>query len=545
MGKIKATASRTLIRVLAVFLALGVVMGGILPTKAYATEDEVRATANGVMKFNWYIDDEGWSRGSCFLINDNTVITAYHCTMFSSYELEQMGLSGTDVRELREHTTYTVNVNRDVQIGATLINYSEEQDFAILRLDQSIAGYTPLAIRDSSTVQAAEPVYAVGFPANSDLKVINSYTAEDVTFKSGIVSKTEGIYQGMTADLFVVNGYFLQSNCAISGGDSGGPMVDANGNVVGINVMGDDNFYFAVASDKVTEVLTTLKIKYTPAGEVPTLTTTPAPAPSTTTYSLDFSKLSSAISAAQAVNAGDYTSESYAALSSALAAAQEAQSLTLSDPTDEAAYKAAQQQIDDAAAALTAAQSGLAAKASGPNMAVIGGIAAAVAAAAAAIAFALTRKKAAPAPAPAPAAAPAPTPTPAPAPVATPAPAPVAEEPGTTVLGADDAATTVLTEDVNGGTLTRMSTNETININRSELNLGRERSSVDYCLEGNTNIGRVHARLIVRDGQVFIVDNNSTNGTFVNNAKLRPGQEQPLKSGDIIRLADEKFRYNI
>ena len=114
----------------------------------------------------------------------------------------------------------------------------------------------------------------------------------------------------------------------------------------------------------------------------------------------------------------------------------------------------------------------------------------------------------------------------------------------TTVLGSDDPATTLLSENIDGGKLTRMSTNETITINRSELSLGRERRSVDYCLEGNSNIGRVHARLIVRDGSTYIVDNNSTNGTYVNNTKLRAGVEQVLNSGDIVRLADEKFRYD-
>ena len=119
-----------------------------------------------------------------------------------------------------------------------------------------------------------------------------------------------------------------------------------------------------------------------------------------------------------------------------------------------------------------------------------------------------------------------------------------ADDPATTVLGADDPATTVLSENIDGGSLVRMSTNDTIAINRSELSLGRERRSVDYCLEGNSNIGRVHARLVVRDGSTYIIDNNSTNGTYVNNTKLRAGVEQVLKSGDIIRLADEKFRYD-
>jgi pSer/pThr/pTyr-binding forkhead associated (FHA) protein len=77
------------------------------------------------------------------------------------------------------------------------------------------------------------------------------------------------------------------------------------------------------------------------------------------------------------------------------------------------------------------------------------------------------------------------------------------------------------------------------------MTLGRERKSVDYCLTGNGNIGRVHARIVVRDDKVYIVDNNSTNGTYVNNTKLRAGQEQLLHNGDIVKLADEKFRYSL
>ena len=116
--------------------------------------------------------------------------------------------------------------------------------------------------------------------------------------------------------------------------------------------------------------------------------------------------------------------------------------------------------------------------------------------------------------------------------------------PETTVLGGDSAETTVLNQSAHGGTLTRMSTNETITINSADFSIGRERNKVSYCLEGNTSISRLHARIVVRNGNVYLIDNNAANGTYVNGVKSRSGQEVQLKSGDIIMLADEKFRYN-
>ena len=116
-------------------------------------------------------------------------------------------------------------------------------------------------------------------------------------------------------------------------------------------------------------------------------------------------------------------------------------------------------------------------------------------------------------------------------------------DPATTVLDDGAEGTTILGEQIEGGTLLRMSNNEQIQITRSEMSIGRERKSVDYCLEGNGNIGRVHARIVVRDGVTYVVDNNSTNGTYVNNTKLRSGQEQKLNSGDIVKFADEKFKF--
>lgn len=599
MSNIDKGLRRAFAGIVALILTLGVAIAAFTPQLAYAGEDAVRAVGDGVFKINLsytykFTDSEGQalrdeygnvtdiemknvSRGSAFLINEDTVLTCYHCVMLSDEEIATLKGLGVNTNKFLKSFKYTVTVSGDVEIPCKLVNQSKEEDWAILKLDQTVGGTTPLMLRDSSTVQAADSVWTVGFPGNSEAgQVINTYRPDDVTIRNGRVNKPESIMQfGLLCDSplsymvgepvyfnYYVNGYFLQTDCAISGGDSGGPMVDDNGYVVGINE-GSGDYYYGVAIDEVTKVLDRLQIEYTPApgpfgngggnGGGTEGGTTPTTEGTEGGLSLkNLTELSSAITAAETLAASGtdvYTPESLSALNAAIDEAKTASALTVAEDDDEAAVAEKQGQIDSALEKLKTAQAGLQKQPEnkGINPAVIGAIAAAVIAAVAALVFALTRKKKpepVAAPTPAPAAAPAPTPTPAPANVQAQPAAIVEDEPGTTVLTDDDPATTVLAEEVDGGSLTRMSTNERIDINRSEITLGRERRSVDYCLEGNSNIGRVHARILVRDGVVYIVDNNSTNGTFVNNAKLRPGLEQQLKSGDIVRLADEKFRYN-
>jgi hypothetical protein len=50
-----------------------------------------------------------------------------------------------------------------------------------------------------------------------------------------------------------------------------------------------------------------------------------------------------------------------------------------------------------------------------------------------------------------------------------------------------------------------------------------------------------HARLYDRDGHVYIEDLNSTNGTYVNGARVHAQQE--LRPGDVIRIGDAELRF--
>ena len=78
---------------------------------------------------------------------------------------------------------------------------------------------------------------------------------------------------------------------------------------------------------------------------------------------------------------------------------------------------------------------------------------------------------------------------------------------------------------------------------RGELYLlGKSEEVSDICISSPA-VSRLHARLLW-DGKTYrILDLNSRNGTFRNEALLNPGMAYPLSSGDTLRLADRSFRY--
>ena len=88
-------------------------------------------------------------------------------------------------------------------------------------------------------------------------------------------------------------------------------------------------------------------------------------------------------------------------------------------------------------------------------------------------------------------------------------------------------------------------TGEKIFINKSNFRIGREKNYVDFCIIGNTSVGRNHAEIIQKDGSFFIRDLKSLNFTMVNGEKISPNLEVELWDNDIISLANEEFEFHI
>ncbi|MEN0129439.1 MAG: trypsin-like peptidase domain-containing protein [Brevundimonas sp.] len=110
-------------------------------------------------------------------------------------------------------------------IEATVVGTDPTTDLAVIKLDSTPSGLVPAAIGDSSAVVVGEPVMAVGNP----LGLANTVTTGIVSAVDRPVS-TQGENGGEGT---VTNA--IQVDAAVNPGNSGGPLFDAQGRVIGIN----------------------------------------------------------------------------------------------------------------------------------------------------------------------------------------------------------------------------------------------------------------------------------------------------------------------
>lgn len=89
----------------------------------------------------------------------------------------------------------------------------------------------------------------------------------------------------------------------------------------------------------------------------------------------------------------------------------------------------------------------------------------------------------------------------------------------------------------------RKRTNDKILIHKSTFNIGKEKSYVDYAIADNPAISRSHISIINRNGQYFLIDTNSTNGTFIDNKMIARNTEVMLTDGTKFKLANEEFDF--
>lgn len=91
--------------------------------------------------------------------------------------------------------------------------------------------------------------------------------------------------------------------------------------------------------------------------------------------------------------------------------------------------------------------------------------------------------------------------------------------------------------------LIRVRTGERFPINAPIVKIGKKAELVDFCITNNNAVSRVHVSIFVRAGRYFILDNNSTNFTYIFNNRIPPQTEIEIMPGTTIRLADELFEF--
>ena len=162
------------------------------------------------------------SLGSGFILQPGDVIVTNEHVIRGAYALEVKTYGGKSTK-----ITVVCGVDRD-------------RDIAVLPVPKALRGPTGLRL-ETALPKIGEPVYAVGAPAGLDF-----------TFTTGTVSQ---IRHGLG---ILLKGVLIQTDASINPGSSGGPLVNSQGAVVGVTVMGlvkANPLNFAVASAEVEHVL--------------------------------------------------------------------------------------------------------------------------------------------------------------------------------------------------------------------------------------------------------------------------------------------------
>lgn len=536
-------------------LALALCLVCAMSITAFASEGNMNASVRddrtGIVQVNLVYTDDNNNRyvvqtGTGFMINDFNVVTCNHVTQISDETLEDcVEYFGVDAKKVRDRLSIRISVMRDVSIKAKITTNSAEMDFAVLELESKLSGCKSLPLRSSEDLNQTEDCFALGFPAEiTSFQDAVTYTSEDVTITYGKVNKITTI-SGVE---YVVN------SAKVTQGNSGGALVDANGNVVGIiksKYMVDgmsDSYSYSIATDVLIETLERLGVTFEKVGDGAAPATTPSGNTSeaeepekTEVKEVTKSSLESAISQADGMDLSGYTDESVKTFNDALASAKSVNGDA----------NATQTAVDDATKNLSSAMTGLQEK-TGPTIPIW--LIAVIAAAVVAIIIVLILMSRNNKPAPRRSQAAPNIPQAPPVPPVSPAAPPInyGGGVGTSVLGSGSNETTVLSGGSNEttvlsadyGTLTRISTGEKVTINKERFAIGRERGRVDYCISDNTAVGRTHAIIVNRGGNAYVIDQNSRNCTYVNDVRAGANQEVKLKSGDKVTFADEAFTYN-
>jgi len=141
----------------------------------------------------------------------------------------------------------TVTLKNGSKYDAKLVRKDENEDIAILKIVSDRNDFIPAPFGSSANVEIGEDVLAIGYPQSYDL-------VGPATFTKGIISAIQTMQ----------NRTWIQTDAALNAGNSGGPLVNLRGQVIGINKIemvddhlgeGVDSLNFAIPIDEVKQFI--------------------------------------------------------------------------------------------------------------------------------------------------------------------------------------------------------------------------------------------------------------------------------------------------
>jgi S1-C subfamily serine protease len=193
----------------------------------------VQVTSTSVVSANPFFGPQAaTSLGSGFVVDkDGYIVTNYHV--------------------IEEAQEVEVNFSGDDRVPAKVVGSDPSTDLAVLKIGTQARALTPLPLGNSDAVRVGDAVVAIGNPFGLERSV------------------TAGIVSALQRDITAPNGYtidkVIQTDAPINRGNSGGPLLDARGEVIGVNSQiesdtgGNVGIGFAVPVNTVKEVVAQIK----------------------------------------------------------------------------------------------------------------------------------------------------------------------------------------------------------------------------------------------------------------------------------------------
>lgn len=168
----------------------------------------------------------------------------------SGFVISEDGYIATNQHVVENATSVMVFFEDGSEHEATIVGQDRQADIAILKIEAT--GLTPVEFGDSDLLEVGEPVLAIGNPLGLELFG---------TTTSGVVS---AINRNVTVEDRQMT--LLQTDAAINEGNSGGPLINQYGQVIGINNAGiakntAEGLGFAIPSNTAVPVMESL-MKY-------------------------------------------------------------------------------------------------------------------------------------------------------------------------------------------------------------------------------------------------------------------------------------------
>jgi S1-C subfamily serine protease len=165
----------------------------------------------------------------------------------SGFVVDEAGHVVTNQHVVEGAEEISVRFADGVRREAEVVGQDPSTDVALIKVDAPKAALEPLTLGDSNSVGVGEAVIAIGNPLNIGISV------------------TTGIVSGLGRPITAPNDYTIndavQTDAAISPGNSGGPLLDSRGTVIGVNAQiasesgGFEGIGFAVPIDTVKDVI--------------------------------------------------------------------------------------------------------------------------------------------------------------------------------------------------------------------------------------------------------------------------------------------------